>query len=146
MTDDVTDDEGQEPSVGSVGEEAVKLLQALQDWAADSAADSAADHAGAASSAAAGAATTWRWVNEHVATGGADCRYCPLCQVISMVRGTPPEVRDHLASAATSLMHAAAGMLATTVPDAGARRRGPGGAGTPVQKIDLDDQEWEDDA
>jgi hypothetical protein len=124
--------------VGSVGEEAAKLLQALQDWAKDS----GADYAEAASSAAEGAASTWQRVNEHVATGGEDCRYCPLCQVISVVRGTSPEVRDHLATAATSLMHAAAGMLATAVPEPGEPR---GRRSGPVEKIDLDDQEWEDD-
>jgi hypothetical protein len=122
--------------VGSVGEEAAKLLQALQDWAKES----GADYAGAATSAAEGAATTWQRVNEHVATGGEDCRYCPLCQVISAVRGTSPEVREHLATAATSLMHAAAGMLATTVPGPEERR---GRRAGPVEKIDLDDQDWE---
>jgi hypothetical protein len=124
--------------VGSVGEEAAKLLQALQDWAKES----GGDYAGAATSAAEGAASTWHRVNEHVATGGEDCRYCPLCQVISVVRGTSPEVREHLATAATSLMHAAAGMLSTAVPQPDAER---GRRSGPVEKIDLDDQEWEDD-
>jgi hypothetical protein len=124
--------------VGSLGEEAAKLLQAVQGWAKES----GAEHAEAAMSAAEGAASTWQRVNEHVATGGEDCRYCPLCQVISVVRGTSPEVREHLATAATSLMHAAAGMLATTVPHGEDRGR----RGGPVEKIDLDDdQEWEDD-
>ena len=80
-------------------------------------------------------------VNEHIATGGEDCRYCPVCQVISAVRGTSPEVRQHLAAAASSLMQAAAGLLATPVPDRAARV----GDGS-VEKIDLDDDdEWEDD-
>ena len=79
-------------------------------------------------------------VNEHLATGGADCTYCPLCQLISAVRGTSPEVKQHLTSAATSLMQAAAGVLATPVPDQGSGRRD-----SSVEKIDLSDDEWEED-
>jgi hypothetical protein len=119
---------------GSVSEEAAKLLLALQDWAKEGAGD-ATD---ATASAAAGAAAAAHRINEHLATGGPDCRYCPLCQVIAAVRGTSPEVRGHLTAAATSLVHAVAAVLATPVPDRGAGKRDP------VQKIDLDD-EWEDD-
>ncbi len=74
-------------------------------------------------------------INEHIATGSEDCRYCPVCQVIHAVRATSPEVKAHLAVAASSLMHAAAGLLATQVPSDHA---------APVQKIDLDDNEWDD--
>ena len=130
--------------VGSVSEEAAKLLSALQGWAKET----GGDYADATDAAAAGAASVLHRIDEHVATGGADCRYCPVCQVISVVRSTSPEVRDHLATAATSLMHAAAGMLATQVPE-----QKPGqqqGSSGPVQKIDLDDSsddddEWKDD-
>lgn len=125
------------PAVGGLGEEAVKLLHALQEWARDS----GSDYADAAASAVASAAAGVQHLDEHVATGGADCTYCPLCRVISAVRGTSPEVRDHLRSAGTSLLQAAAGMLATTVPDPGAQHRD-----SPMEKIDLsDDDEWEDD-
>jgi hypothetical protein len=119
---------------GSVGEEAAKLLAALQDWARDGAGD-ATD---ATSSAAAAAAAAARRINEHVATGGPDCRYCPLCQVIAAVRGTSPEVKEHLTAAATSLVHAVAAVLATPVPEQRPAERDP------VQRIDLDD-DWEDD-
>jgi len=73
-----------------------------------------------------------------VATGGEDCRFCPVCQVIHAVRTTNPEVKAHLASAASSLLHAAAGVLATQVP----RPDRPTG----VEKIDLgdDDDPWGD--
>ena len=79
-----------------------------------------------------GMAEALRGINEHIATGGEDCRYCPVCQVIHAVRETSPEVKAHLASAASSLMHAAAGVLATQVP----RSDRPSG----VEKIDLDDE------
>jgi hypothetical protein len=119
---------------GSVGEEAAKLLQALQEWARDGAGDAT----GATASAAAAAASAAHRINEHLATGGPECRYCPLCQVIAAVRGTSPEVRQHLTTAATSLMHVVAALLATPVPDQDAAKPDA------VQRIDLDD-EWEDD-
>lgn len=117
--------------IGSVGEEAAKLFAALSGWARDQ----GIDHAESAAGAAAAMAETMHTVNEHLATGGADCRYCPVCQVIQAVRTTSPEVKEHLAVAASSLMHAAAGVLATRVP----QEKTP-----PVQKIDLDDGGWED--
>jgi len=126
-------------TVGGVGEEAAKLFAALQDWARDS----GSEYAGATASAAAGAASAFQQVNEHLATGGQDCRYCPVCQVISAVRSTSPEVRAHLRTAASSLLEAAAGMLATAVPDDARSSREAG-----VEKIDLSDDvddDWEED-
>ena len=104
---------GAQEAVGSVGEEAAKLLGALSEWARDQGADYSGSAAGAASSFARAAQD----VNEHIATGSEDCRYCPVCQVIHIVRDTSPEVRTHLAVAASSLMHAAAGLLATRPPE-----------------------------
>ena len=123
-------------SVGSVAEEAAKLLHALQDWAKES----GSEYAGAAASAAEGAASAVHRIDEHVATGAAECTYCPVCRVISAVRETSPEVRQHLTTAGTSLLHAAAGLLATTVPEPSKQRRDG-----PVEKIDLSDDDWEDD-
>jgi hypothetical protein len=116
----------QEP-VGTVGEEAAKLLGALSDWARDQ----GTDYAGSAAGAASSFAHAVQDVNEHIATGSADCRYCPVCQVIHVVRDTSPEVRAHLSVAASSLMHAAAGLLAT-------HTSGPSPT-SGVEKIDLDD-------
>ena len=128
--------EPEEPGVGSVTEEAVKLLGALQDWAKES----GSEYVGATASAAEGAAAAMHRINEHVATGGAECTYCPVCRVISAVRGTSPEVKEHLSAAAGSLMQAAAGLLATQVPDPARRPE------TSVQRIDIEDgDEWEDD-
>ena len=123
-------------NVGSVTEEAAKLLHALQDWAKES----GSEYAGAAATAAEGAAAAVHRVDEHIATGAPECSYCPVCRVISAVRGTSPEVRQHLTTAATSLMHAAAGLLATQMPEPSTERADGG-----VEKIDLSDDEWEDD-
>jgi hypothetical protein len=118
-------------AIGSVGEEAAKLFVALSGWARDQ----GSEHAGTAAGAAAAMSETVRNINEHIATGSEDCRYCPVCQVIHAVRTTSPEVKAHLAVAASSLMHAAAGVLATQVPPE---------KNAPVEKIDLDDADWDD--
>lgn len=125
---------GPEP-VGSVGEEAAKLFGALSDWARDQ----GGDHLGAAAGATGVFASAVQDVSEHIATGSQDCRYCPVCQVIHVVRQTSPEVRAHLSVAASSLMHAAAGLL-TTQP--GEQQR----PSAPVEKIDLDtESDWDED-
>ena len=70
----------QDDPVGSVGDEAAKLLGALADWASDQA----------------------REVNEHIATGGAECLYCPFCRTVHAVREASPEVKAQLAGAAST--------------------------------------------
>lgn len=132
MTD--TED-GRDPEVGSLAEEATKLLGALNGWAreqGDGLGDSVSGLSGHAFAAAAD-------LNEHLATGSAECTVCPVCRTVHAVRQLSPEVKAHLASAAASLVHAAAGILATAVdtPDASTERGG-------VEHIDLDDagEDW----
>jgi hypothetical protein len=114
-------DGGHEP-LGSVGEEAAKLFDALQDWARESAGGK--EH-------------------PHTREQGADCAWCPVCRGAALVRQTSPEVRAHLTVAASSLLQAAAGLLAAAQP--------PGTSGPGFQKIDLDDDpsgdesEWDAD-
>ena len=121
---DPTDD-----PTGSVSEEALKLFGALSDWARDHGSELGQGLTGFVEHAAASA----REVDEHLATGAPECTYCPICRAVHVVRQTSPEVRAHLAVAASSLLQAAAGMLATAVPD-DARARDGG-----VERIDLDD-------
>lgn len=119
-------------AVGSVGEEAAKLLAALQEWARDSGSDYA-------KAAASSAATTASAINQHVATGAQECKYCPICRVVAAVRETSPEVKQHLTSAATSLVQAlAAGMAA-----AGSRAPADDPP-TTFERIDLDDDPRDD--
>ncbi|MGC4112384.1 MAG: hypothetical protein QM747_18585 [Nocardioides sp.] len=101
--------------VGSVAEEAAKLLGALSGWAKE--------HGD-------GFASLSDELHEHLATDAPECTWCPVCRVISVVRQTSPEVRSHLTSAATSLALALSGMLATQPPSE-----------TGVERIDLDD-DW----
>jgi len=123
----MTDEQGSSGSgVGSVVDEAAKLLGALQDWARDNATRQGA----AGASAAAGMADRLSEINAHLATGGDDCVYCPVCQVIHAVRQTSPEVRAHLTTAASALLQAAAGIVEARTP-----RRPDAG----VEKINLDE-------
>jgi hypothetical protein len=111
----VSESDGREP-VGSVAEEAAKLLGALTGWAKE--------HGDGLSSFADD-------VNEHLATGAPECTWCPVCRTVSAVRHTSPEVRAHLTSAASSLMLALSGMMATHTSSGDGR----------VERIDLDD-DW----
>lgn len=124
--------------VGTVGEEAAKLFGALSEWARDQGGVGQGvgqGVGGLATHAAAGLAE----INDHVATGSAECTYCPVCRTVHAIRSTSPEVRTHLTSAAASLLQAASGLLATGVPpDAAARR-------TSVERIDLDDPDGADE-
>ncbi|MBA2952267.1 hypothetical protein GON03_19795 [Nocardioides sp. MAH-18] len=125
--------------VGTVAEEAAKLLGALSDWAKDQGADLGHTVAGFADHAA----RTARDVDQHLATGAAECRWCPVCRTVHALRQTSPEVRAQLTSAAASLLQAASAMLATTVPG----QAGQQGHRSGVEHIDLDDgpADWPDD-
>lgn len=122
-------DPGDRDHVGSVSEEALKLFGALTDWARDHGSDLGQGLSGLADHAAA----TAHEIDEHIATGAPECTYCPICRVVHVVRQTSPEVRAHLAVAASSLLQAAAGIVAAAAPD-DARGRAAG-----VERIDLDD-------
>ena len=114
--------------IGSVADEATKLLGALADWARDQGSELGAGVAALADQAAASA----HEINAHIATDDPECRYCPVCRTVHAVRSANPEVRAQLTSAASSFLQAAAGMLA-----------GSGGTpgGRPVERIDLDDED-----
>jgi hypothetical protein len=115
--------------IGSVAEEATKLLGAVADWARDHGSELGASVAALADQAAASA----HEINEHIATDDPECRYCPVCRTVHAVRTASPEVRAQLTTAASSFLQAAAGMLA-----AGAGSGGSGGK-PPVERIDLDE-------
>ncbi len=79
--------------VGTLAEEAAKLLAAVHLRAGDPGTASSDDHP-------------------------AECRWCPLCQLARMAKATSPEVRDHLSQAGVSLALALKGLLddSTTTP------------------------------
>jgi hypothetical protein len=104
-------------SVGDLGEEAAKLFAAAQQWWRES----HGDPAGFAGDDA-----------EHTAHVGPECAICPLCQLLAMLRHARPEVFEHLAGAATSLVHA---VKATFEHQGGGWSR-PDGTPT-VERIDI---------
>jgi hypothetical protein len=105
-------DAGDAHDVGSLGEEAAKLLGALSGWAREHAGDAGEGLSGLAAQAAASAHD----LNEHLATGAAECTVCPVCRTVHAVRQLSPEVTAHLTSAMASLAQAAAAVMATTHP------------------------------
>lgn len=123
--------DGGSEHIGGVGDEAVKLFGALADWARDHGADLGPQVGHGLSGLAA-----------HVDTGATECSWCPVCRTVHVIRQASPEVRDHLAVAAASLMQAAAGVLAAVSHGAESKRSNG------VERIDLDgddDGEWPED-
>jgi hypothetical protein len=76
-------------SVGSATEEAARLLAAVQDWART------------------------RFDSEHLATGGAECQVCPVCQGIALMRQVKPETAEHLLDAVASFVAAVKSAVST---------------------------------
>ena len=137
----MSDDGDGSERIGGVGEEAVKLFGALADWARDHGSDLGPHLGQGISGLAAHAAGAAREVDGHVDTGAPECSWCPVCRGVHVVRQASPEVRDHLAVAAASLMQAAAGVLSSASRGSQAERGGG------VERIDLDevDDEWPED-
>lgn len=98
--------------VGSMAEEAAKLLGAAEQWARSRAGTFDA---------------------EHLAGGSAECTVCPVCQTVAALRQVRPEAVTHLLDAAASLIAA----LKAAVPAGPPTAASAGG----VQRIDLDDPE-----
>lgn len=63
--------------LGSPAEEARRLAEVLSSWAGERLAG----------------------VNEHIATGAAECQVCPVCQVISALRGDRPDLTARIGDA-----------------------------------------------
>jgi hypothetical protein len=99
--------------VGSVAEEAARLFAAFESWARD----------------AAGGATAA--LDEHIATGATECQLCPVCRLISMMRGTRPEVFEHLMDATTSMLAAMRAAVDAHERSWSSRSR------SPVEHIDI---------
>lgn len=122
-------DAGDVPEVGPLAEEAAKLFGALSGWAREHAGDASDGLSGMAAQAA----SAVHGIDEHLATGAAECTVCPLCRAMHAARQINPEVTTHLASAVASLAHAATALMATHVSSERARPN--------VEHIDLND-DW----
>lgn len=123
--------------LGTPAEEARRLVEALGEWAGG--------RLGAA--------------DEHLATGAPECQVCPVCQLISALRGDRPEVLARFGEAWSAFVGVLAGhshpsAAGTAASDAGpagsapgatpaataataADPRPPGNPVRPVQNIDV---------
>lgn len=45
----------------------------------------------------------WGEVTDRIATGSTECRLCPVCQLLGMLRHARPEAFEHLAAAGGSV-------------------------------------------
>lgn len=136
-------DETAGEAVGSVAEEAIKLLGALSTWAADQGTETGEGLAGLARHAADSARGLGDHLEENLATGAPECTYCPICRTVHVVRQVSPEVRTHLVSAASSLLQAASGILAAAATPPSSTRSDR------VEHIDLDpedDNPWPEES
>lgn len=117
---------GAEP-VGSLAEEAERLAEAVQQWARR---QSAGGSPLRPESPGCGHDRERGW-SERIAAEAPECQICPVCQVVSLLRGTRPEVVEHLADAATSVAAALQELLAAHERS---RESGPSGR---VEHIDI---------
>jgi len=113
---------------GSLGEEATRFFAAAQDLLARG--------VGNAQTA-------------HIANGAPECTWCPLCQMIALLRGDRPEISERVAeasAAAASLLHVMADIVGNALtPQQTQAPHGPSGtndasSGARVQRIPLDVQ------
>jgi hypothetical protein len=111
------DDGARDPGVGTLAEETAKLMGALSGWARDQGADVGRGAGGFADHLVDQVSTAAHELDDHLATGAPECTVCPICRTVHAVRQLSPEVKAHLAVAASSLVQAAAGVMATVVPD-----------------------------
>lgn len=70
--------------VGSLAEEAAKLVGAFGRWGDG---------------------------HDHDPSEDAACRFCPICSMVRLARATPPDVREHLTDAVVSVGMALKGLM-----------------------------------
>jgi hypothetical protein len=124
----MTEDARPNSDVGSLGDEAAKLFAAVADWARE--------HTGEET----GPGRDDLFSAEHIATGAPECRWCPLCQAIGLLRSTSPEVKEHLASLVVVGRQLLASVGDAVAPDAKPERTSK----PDVEHIDLsEDEPWD---
>jgi hypothetical protein len=89
---------GPRPGPGPLGEEAQRLLTAVQEWAQRAMPAPPSGHP------------------------GPECQWCPLCQLASVLRGEHPELAERVAEAAASVAAAARAVLDSAAKHVPAQR------------------------
>ncbi len=98
--------------------EALKLFEAVQDWARRTSLGDLGAHLSAATEGG-------------FATGSEECTLCPVCQVVGAVRENHPEVAEHLTDAVTALAAAVRSAIRSHEAEWSARPT------TGVERIDI---------
>jgi hypothetical protein len=79
--------------------------------------------------------TLREWTETHLATDEPQCQLCPVCQVISALRESRPDLVEHLTVAAIALVAAAKSLLeGVPIPTPG---RAGSAAHAGVEHIDV---------
>ena len=76
--------------LGTAGEEAARLVEALRAWAQQASA-------------------------EHLATGAPECRACPLCRLMTALRDADPEATGKVVESAVGALTAAVALVEPAV-------------------------------
>jgi hypothetical protein len=103
---------------GTLAEEAAKLAEIVETWLA-----------GARQSAGAWAAG--EQTGEGEPFHSPECRLCPICRLLALLRGVRPETYEHLLDAAASLV------AALRISVEGAERSWSAGRPATVERIDI---------
>lgn len=115
---------------GSLGEEAARLAEAVQDWLRGAARGGMGGGAGMGGGPGAAGTPGDPWAEATAPRGASpECLVCPICQGLRLLRSTRPEVFEHLSDAAASL---SAALRELVVEPPGPRPRDGG-----VEHIDL---------
>lgn len=141
------------PAVGTVAQEAARLLDALGEWAHSTTDHGTEEHGregdrsqDRGSSATAGPGRRCEHCGSETGMGRAvACQLCPVCQGIGLLRSVRPETVDRLADLAAAVTTALRDLAASqrgAPGENGTRDHGPARkAATPVQDITIEDEE-----
>lgn len=130
-------------AVGSVAEEAARLLAALGRPASESVDASTPKTAGFSTPRGdAGDGPDGESEHVHVAMGEAQsCSWCPVCRSVTLVRSLSPETLTQLAEVATAAATLLADLATRHTESAGEARRPAPERTPPTEPISVDDEE-----
>jgi hypothetical protein len=130
---------GADAHPASVADEARRLLEALDehvpDWLRQELPDLRASLTAAVAALGASAGHVRHVVDDSLATGSPECRLCPLCRLIALVRDRDDAQTRRLGEALGTVGAVVLGLLDTMLDDR--RRHAATSEGAPVEHIDI---------
>lgn len=124
-------------AVGSVAEEATRLLEALGRTPTPSSPDD-----GPAADAPTSEASSDGAEHVHVAMGDAEtCTWCPVCRSVGVLRSVSPETLSRLADLATAAATVLADLATRHTEEGAGGRRDPAGRTPRTEPIAVVDEE-----